>query len=125
MNPDILSGWGTRRYDWQWGVDFQQELVPRVSLDVDYNRRWFGNFTVTDNQAVDPSDYEPWTIDAPVDSRLPGGGGYPITIYTQTAAAAARAPQNYVTFETDFGDGAYQLLARRRPHGPGASRIAA
>ena len=52
VNPDILRGWGVRRYDWQWGVDFQQELVPRVSLDVNYNRRWFGNFTVTDNQAA-------------------------------------------------------------------------
>ena len=40
---------------------------------------------------------------APADSRLPGGGGYPITTYTPTAAAAARAPQSYVTFETDFG----------------------
>ena len=104
VNPEILRGWGTRRYDWQWGVDFQQELVPRVSLDVNYNRRWFGNFTVTDNQALNPTDYEPWTILAPVDSRLPGGGGYPITTYTQTAAAAARAAQNYVTFESDFGD---------------------
>jgi len=104
VNPEILRGWGTRRYDWQWGVDVQQELVPRVSLDVNYNRRWFGNFTVTDNQAVNPTDYEPWTILAPVDSRLPGGGGYPITTYTQTAAAAARAAQNYVTFESDFGD---------------------
>jgi carboxypeptidase family protein len=104
VNPDILRGWGTRRYDWQWGVDFQQEVAPRVSVDVNYNRRWFGNYTVTDNQALNPSDYEPWTINAPVDERLPGGGGYPITMYMPTAAAAARAPQNYVTFETDFGD---------------------
>jgi hypothetical protein len=84
-------------------VDFQQELVPRVSLDVNYNRRWFGNFTVTDNQALSPIDYQPWTIVAPTDSRLPGSGAYPITIYTPTAVAAARAAQNYVTFETDFG----------------------
>jgi hypothetical protein len=105
VNPDILRGWGVRRYDWQWGVDLQQELVPRVSLDVSYNRRWFGNFTVSDDQARGPADYDPWTIVAPVDARLPGGGGYPITIYTQTAAASGRAAQNYVTFETDFGPG--------------------
>jgi len=104
VNPDILRGWGTRRYDWQWGIDFQQEVAPRVSVDVNYNRRWFGNFTVTDNQALNPSDYDAWTIIAPVDERLPGGGGYPITMYMPTAAAAARAPLNYVTFETDFGD---------------------
>ena len=28
VNPDILRGWGTRRYDWQWGMDFQQEAGP-------------------------------------------------------------------------------------------------
>jgi hypothetical protein len=103
VNPESLRGWGVRRYDWQWGIELQQELVPRVSLDAGYNRRWFGNYTVTDNQARVPSDYQPWTINAPADSRLPGGGGYPITIYTPTAAAAGLAAQNYVTFETDFG----------------------
>ena len=104
VNPDVLRGWGTRRYDWQWGIDYQQEVVPRVSVDINYNRRWFGNFTVTDNQALSPADYQAWTILAPTDSRLPDGGGYPITMYTQTAAAALRAAQNYVTWETDFGD---------------------
>ncbi len=103
INPEILHGWGVRRYDWQVGVSVQQELVPRVSLDVAYNRRWFGNYTVTDNQVRVPADYDAWTITAPDDSRLPGGGGYPITVYTPTAAAAALAAQNYVTFETDFG----------------------
>jgi hypothetical protein len=104
VNPDIMSGWGTRRYDWQWGIDYQQEILPRVSVDVNYNRRWFGNFTVTDNQALNPGDFDKWTIIAPNDSRLPGGGGYPITMYTPTAAAAARASKNYITWETDFGD---------------------
>jgi hypothetical protein len=103
VNPDILRGWGVRRYDWLWGVELQQQLVPRVSLDAGFNRRSFGNYTVTDDQARGPGDYEPWTIVAPADPRLPGGGGYPITSYTPTAAAAARAAQNYVTFETDFG----------------------
>jgi len=103
VNPASLEGWGVRRYDWQWGVSVQQQIVPRVSFDASYNRRWFGNFTVTDDRARGPADYEKWTIVAPVDSRLPGGGGYPIDVYTQTSAAAARAAQNYVTFETDFG----------------------
>jgi len=50
-----------------------------------------------------PSDYDAWTITAPRDSRLPDGGGYPITLYAVTAAANALAAQNYITFETDFG----------------------
>jgi hypothetical protein len=104
VNPAILSGWGARRYDWEWGVDLQQELVPRVSLDVNYNRRWFGNFTVNDNLAIGPADYQKWTILAPSDPRLPGGGGYPIDLYTLSGTAASRPANNYVTFETDYGD---------------------
>jgi hypothetical protein len=103
VNPALLSGWGIRPADSQWGINLQQELAPRVSLDLGYNRRSWSHFTVTDNTAVGPSDYQPWTITAPVDPRLPNGGGYPITMYTLTAAAAARPADNYVTFETDFG----------------------
>lgn len=103
VNPSLLHGWGVRPYDWQWGVNLSQELVPRVSLDVGYNRRWWGNFYVTDNVNLHPSDYQPWTITAPVDPRLPGGGGYPITVYTLTDAAFRRPTVNYQTWETDFG----------------------
>jgi hypothetical protein len=103
VNPEILRGWGVREYNWQWGVNLEHELAPRVSLDVSYNRRWFGNYTVTDDQSLAPSDYEPWTIIAPTDDRLPDGGNYPITKYAPTAAAAARPAREFVTFETDFG----------------------
>jgi hypothetical protein len=103
VNQDVLHGWGRRPVDWQYGINLQQQLLPRVSLEVGYNRRWWSNFTVTDNQSSAPSDYQKWVINAPMDPRLPGGGGYPIAVYTPTAAAAARAPKNYVTWETDFG----------------------
>ena len=103
VNPALLNGWNVRPSDSQLGINVQQELAPRVSLEVGYNRRWWNNFTVTDNTLVGPSDYEKWTVTAPVDSRLPGGGGYPITMYTLTSAAAARGADNYVTFETDYG----------------------
>jgi hypothetical protein len=103
VNQDTLSGWGARDYDWQWSIGVQQELLPRVSMDAAYSRRSFHSFTVTDNLNRDPSQYDAWTINAPVDPRLPGGGGYPITLYTPTAAAAAIPAQNYITWETDFG----------------------
>jgi hypothetical protein len=104
VNPATLTGWGVRENDWQWGLTLQQELLPRVSIEVGYARRWWKGFTVTDNQARNPSQYDAWTITAPSDSRLPGGGGYPITVYTPTAAAAATPARNYITFETDFGE---------------------
>jgi hypothetical protein len=104
VNQDTLHGWGVRENDWQWGVTLQQQLIPRLSVEVGYARRWFKGFTVTDDLQRDPSEYDSWTLNAPQDSRLPGGGGYPVTMYTPTAAAAATPPQNLITFETDFGD---------------------
>ena len=103
VNQDTLKGWGARDYDWQWSIGVQQEVIPRVSVDVAYSRRSFHSFTITDNLVRDPSQYDAWTINAPSDSRLPGGGGYPITLYTPTATAAAIPAQNYITWETDFG----------------------
>ncbi len=103
VNQDTLKGWGARDYDWQWSIGVQQEVIPRVSVDVAYSRRSFHSFTITDNLVRDPSQYDAWAINAPSDSRLPGGGGYPITLYTPTAAAAAIPAQNYITWETDFG----------------------
>ncbi|MBM3817610.1 MAG: TonB-dependent receptor [Acidimicrobiia bacterium] len=103
VNQDTLRGWGVRQADWQWGVTLQQELIPRVSAEVAYNRRWFLGNKVIDNRLRGPEDYQPFTLTAPRDNRLPGGGGYPITVSMVTAAAASRGAQNYVTFEEDFG----------------------
>ena len=103
INPAILQGWGVRPADWQFGVSVQQELMPRLSIDVGYNRRWFQNFFVDDNQLVGPADYDPWTYIAPQHPDLPDGGGYRITQYALTRDAALRGAQSYRTFETDFG----------------------
>jgi hypothetical protein len=111
VNPAILQGWGVRPNDYQWGLAVQQQVLPRVSAEVAYNRRWFhwrealGQGTVTDNLLVTPADYESWTINAPIDPRLPGGGGYPITMYNLTAAGNAKGSQQYITVATDLGPG--------------------
>jgi hypothetical protein len=104
INQDTLHGWGVRPADWQFGVSVQQEIIPRVSAEVGYYRRSFLNFFVVDNTLVGPADYDKWTYNAPVDDKLPDGGGYAIDQYAITSAAALRGAQNYQTFETDFGD---------------------
>ena len=104
VNQATLRGWNVRQSDWQWGITVQQELIPRVSLEVGYSRRWFLGNKVTDNTLRGPGDYESFTITAPLDPRLPDGGGYPIALSMVTAAGAGRGTQNYVTFESDFGD---------------------
>jgi hypothetical protein len=101
-NPDTLKGWGVRENDWQWGVTVQQELLPRMSVEFGYARRWWHGFTLTDNLRRGPEDYQAWTITAPSDPRLPDGGGYPINLYTVTQVAANRGAQNIITFDSDY-----------------------
>jgi hypothetical protein len=77
-DPRLRGGWGVRPADSQIAVGVQREILPRVSTEVTYHRRWFGNFTATDNLRVQPSDYQTYSIVAPLDPRLPDGGGYRI-----------------------------------------------
>src|SRR5688572_3864421 len=82
FDPDLLEGWGVRPSDWAFAVSVQQEIFPRASVEVAYHRRTFTMFTtggtVFDNQAIGPNDVARFTLTAPSDARLPGGGGYPV-----------------------------------------------
>src|SRR5712691_3218282 len=49
IDPKILNGWCARSNDWQIGASIQQQILPRVSIEAGYLRRWLNNFTVTDN----------------------------------------------------------------------------
>jgi hypothetical protein len=70
--PDTLT---TRGYNWEFSAAIQRELMPRVSASVAYFRRSYGNLRVTQNTAVTSGDYSPYCVSAPLDARLPGGGG--------------------------------------------------
>lgn len=104
LDPTLTSGWGVRTGDWQWGAAIQQQLLPRVSAEVTYQRRWLLNFTATDNRAVAPSDYDAFAVIIPTDSRLPDGGGGTLPgIYNITAAANTRLTDNFVTLAERIG----------------------
>ena len=106
VNPATLEGWGSRPYDWQFGVSVQQELMPRVSGTLGYNRRWWGNFYYTDNRAVGASDFDQVTITAPRNEFLPDGGGYPVSFFLAKEAKFGQF-DNYFTFAKDYGDVTY------------------
>jgi hypothetical protein len=103
VDPKLLKGWGVRTHDYQTEVTLQQELLPRVSAQVGYNHRTFHGFFVTQDINRDiATDYAKYTITAPSDQRLPGGGGYPLDVYVATATGAA---QNFLTPESTYAPG--------------------
>jgi hypothetical protein len=83
----------------------QHELMPRVSVDIGYYRTSFGNFVVTDNRALSPADFDQFSITAPSDSRLPGGGGYPVTGLFNVKPERFSVPaDNFITYAKKYGD---------------------
>ena len=105
LDPALLSGWGVRSGDWQWGASVQQEVLPRVAVEVGYQRRWLVNFLATDNRARGPEDHTSFGILVPEDSRLPGGGGGVLDgYYNVTPVAAARLNDNFQTLAGNFGN---------------------
>jgi len=78
FDPAALNGWGVRPSDWNLTVSVQQQIRSRSSLDVTYTRRWYNGFFVADNLSLQPADLTSFNLVAPLDPRLPGGGGYTI-----------------------------------------------
>jgi hypothetical protein len=94
-----------RSGDWQWGVSVQQEVFPRVAVEVGYQRRWLVNSLATDNRARSAADHTQFGVNIPVDSRLPGGGGGVLNgLYNVTPEAAGRFADNYQTLASNIGD---------------------
>ena len=104
FDPAALEGWGVRPADWEFGVSVQQEVLPRVSVEVGYFRRWLDNFFVDDNLATVPADFTPFSITAPSDTRLPGGGGYTINGLYDVVPAKFGQVNDYFTKAENFGE---------------------
>jgi hypothetical protein len=104
FDPAILSGWYNRPSDWIIGATIQHELLPRMSVSVGYTRRWLANFTVTDNQAVTAADFTQFSITAPSDPRLPGGGGYVVSGLYDVNPVKFGQINNLSTYSNNYGN---------------------
>ena len=71
LDPKLVSGWGVRPGDWQIGASIQQQLLPRVSAEIGYTRRWLTNFTWDNNVLQAANQFDTFSITAANDSRLP------------------------------------------------------
>jgi len=105
FDPDLMHGWGKRAYNWEFSTGVQHELMARTSVDVSYFRRTYGNFRVTDNRVLGPEDFDKFDVTAPVDPRLPGGGGYVVhEMYNLKPAKFGVPSDNFDTLAKNYGD---------------------
>jgi hypothetical protein len=103
FDQDTRFGWGNRAYNWEFSTSVQHEIVPRLGVDIGYFRRWFGNFTTTQVQGITSADYDPFSVTAPSDPGLPGGGGYVIDGLYNLNPTKFGVGTNYTTFSDNFG----------------------
>jgi hypothetical protein len=104
-DPDLMQGWGARGYNWEFSAGVQHELLPRVALDVGYFRRVYGNIIVTDpDPNLTAADYDRFSITAPSNPGLPGGGGYTVEGLFDLKPARFGLPATaFVTHAKNYG----------------------
>jgi hypothetical protein len=121
LDDALVSGWDVRPGDWQFGVAVQREIVPRVSVEVGYQRRWLVNFTAIDNFNRSVEDHTVFGVNVPSDSRLPDGGGYVLNgLYNVTQPASLLLQDNVTTLASNYGkwrqvNNSINLNVRARP----------
>ena len=104
FDPAITSGWDVRPYQWEGGIQIQHELAPRVSVNAGYFTRWYGNFQVTDNRAVTAADFDPFSVVASSDPRLPDGGGQAIGPLYNVKPEKFGQQNSYITAASNYGE---------------------
>jgi hypothetical protein len=117
---NLLSGWGVRRSEWQFGLGVQHEILPRLSGEVTYNYRKYSNLTDPDTVGLGCDyflgadqdtcfdnlmnfvgvNHDFYSVKIPADTRLPNGGGYVIKgLSNQKLSGALPGSGNVTTLQ--------------------------
>ena len=97
VNPDIMSGWGVRPVDHQFNISVQQEVLPRMSVEVGYARRSWDNIYYTHSEGLTGASYQLIDFPIPQHPDLPGGGGGTAQYQIITQAGQNAFPNNIFT----------------------------
>ena len=103
FDSTALDGWGVRPSDWHVGASIDHQLGARSSITVAYTRRTFNGFFVADNLAWTAGDLTPFTLTAPSDPRLPGGGGYLVAGLYDVVPEKAGQVNNMIAGSSKYG----------------------
>ena len=101
-SPELLTG--TRPYQWQGSLQFQQELGPRLGLNVGYFRTWYGNQRLTNNLALGPQDFNPYSVTVPAEPLLPGGGGNTVSGFYDVVPAKVGQSNLLIDLASKYGN---------------------
>ena len=88
---------GVRQYDRQFNISVQQEVLPRVSVEVGYARRSWDNIFFTQNRALTSAHYDVINFPIPQHPALPGGGGGTARYQIINQTGQAQFPSNFFT----------------------------
>ena len=80
----------------------QQQVAPRVSVEVNYIRRTWGNLQTTINRALTPADFDAFTYQVPNDPLLGSNAGQTLTFY-DVKPAKFNVLDNYRTYTDNVG----------------------
>jgi hypothetical protein len=96
---NLIHGFGTRDYLWDATAEITQQLGAKTSVTAGYYRNWSNQFGsqasgwptgVLVDTTLAANQVDRFCVTAPVDSRLPNGGGY------QVCGLADRQPAHFV-----------------------------
>ena len=104
-DPNVLNGWGVRPSDDEVLFGLQQQVNPRLMVDVQWTRHSFSNLFATEYRATPANAFDTFCVKTPSDPRLPGGGGNEVCGFADVKPAYnGVTPDNYVTAASSFGD---------------------
>jgi hypothetical protein len=101
VDPDTTAGWNKREHSWDLSLALSHQIAPRVSFEVSYNRRSWGNLQATINRNLTPADFDSFTYKVPTDSKLLSSGQ--TLTYVDLKPAKFGQIDNYLTFANKVG----------------------